>query len=75
MTQHSNDTRDGALPIGVAYATGELVQSLRAAAAHADPAQRAKAEARAKGFLSVLENLVSGALRVGQRQPYADTPT
>jgi hypothetical protein len=78
MTQRTTDTQglEGeSLSIGAGYVAGQLAQSLRAADAHTDPAQRAKAEARAEGFLSVLENLVSGALRVGQRQPYVDTPT
>lgn len=61
--------------IGVSYVAGQFAQSLRAAAAHSDPALQERAAARAKNFLSVLEHLSSGALRVGQRQPFADTPT
>ena len=80
MTERTNDSNEsqptGAEPvIGVSYVAGQLTQSLRAAAAHADPVLRERAEARAKSFLSVLKNLASGALRVGQRQPFADTPT
>lgn len=76
MTERASDEtpEDAGLSVGTGYVAGELVRSLRAAAAHADPAKREEAEARARGFLSVLQNLVSGALRVGQRQPYAHTP-
>jgi hypothetical protein len=80
MTEQTNDSNDsqptGAEPvIGVSYVAGQLAQSLRAAAAHVDPVLRERAEARAKSLLSVLKNLASGALRIGQRQPFADTPT
>ena len=79
MTQPTNDSKDMQPDpfepvIGTSYVAGQLAQSLRSAAAHADPVLREKAEARARSFLSVLENLVSGALRVGHRQPFADTP-
>ncbi len=80
MTQRRSDSKDtqpGDLEpaTGASYVAGQLARTLRAAAAHPDPVLREKADARAKSFLSVLENLVSGALRVGQRQPYADMPT
>jgi hypothetical protein len=79
MTERTNDSNDsqptGAEPvIGVHYVAGQLTQALRAAAAHVDPDLRERAKARAKSLLSVLKNLASGALRVGQRQPFADTP-
>jgi hypothetical protein len=61
--------------IGISYVAGQLARSLRTAAAHADPTLQERAAARAKSFLSLLQNLASGALRVGQRQPFADTPT
>ena len=61
--------------LGSAYATGELAASLRAAATHTDPELRARAEARSKSWLSVLANLASGALQIGQRAPYAGVPT
>ncbi len=68
--------RESHIPeIGTAYATGQLVASLRAAASHTDPVLRAKAEARSQSWLSVLTNLASGALKIGQRAPYAGVPT
>jgi hypothetical protein len=80
MTERASDS-NGSQPteaesfIGVSYVVGQLAQSLRAAVVHADPALRERAAARAKSFLSVLKHIASGALRVGQRQPFADTPT
>jgi len=80
MTQrrkHSKGTQRGDLmpDIGNSYVEGQLAQSLRAAQVHSDPVLRERAEARAKSLFTVLQNLMSGALRIGQRQPYADTPT
>lgn len=69
------ETDDFGRLIGGRYVAGQLAKSLRAAAAHADPVLRQRAELRAQRLLSVLENLISGKLRVGQRQPYRDTPT
>jgi hypothetical protein len=75
MGKHADDpTPEGTEPLGASYVVGQLAQSLRAAAAHTDPAMRDASEKRARGFLSVLQNLLSGALRVGHRQPYAGTP-
>ncbi|MFO0713432.1 MAG: hypothetical protein U0353_26510 [Sandaracinus sp.] len=73
--EHASASLDAMPGVGAAYVAGQLAASLRAAAAHTDPALRERAEARAKGFVAVLQNLVSGALRVGQRQPYAELPT
>lgn len=80
MTQRRQNSKgtpggDLKLTIGNSYVAGQLAQSLHAAQVHADPVLRERAEARAKSLFAVLQNLVSGALRVGQRQPYADTPT
>lgn len=69
---HSDD--DVGPVIGTGYVAGQLARSLRAAAAHTDPARREKAELRARRLLTVLENLASGVLRIGQRQPHADIP-
>lgn len=80
MRERANDS-SGLKPsqaesvIGVSYVAGQLAQSLHAAAANPDPALQERAAARAKRFLSVLKHLAAGALRVGQRQPFADTPT
>ncbi len=79
MTQRIDRSKD--LPLSdfesaicVEYTFGQLAQSLRAATMQTKPEQRAKAEARANKFLAVIQNLASGALKVGQRQPYSDTP-
>lgn len=80
MTERRTNSRstpgsDLELHISKNYVEGQLAQSLRAAMAHASPVLRERAEARAKSLFSVFQNLVSGALHVGQRQPYVDTPT
>src|SRR4051812_21681627 len=56
------------------YAAGQLAQSLRAAQTHTDPRLRAAADARAKGWIRVLEDLAKGLLRIGHRQPFEGTP-
>lgn len=80
MTQRSKNLKgtlgsDLEPNIGSSYVEGQLAQSLRAAQVHSSPMLRERAEARARSLFSVLQNLVSGALHVGQRQPYVDTPT
>lgn len=67
MTEHDPE-------IEPSYAIGQLAASLRAADAHTDPALRARAEQRAQRWRDVIRDLVSGALRVGQRKPHADMP-
>ena len=69
-------SNDGDRPaVGSYYARGQLVAALRAAASHTDPTLQKRAEARSTSWLAVLTNLASGALRIGERQPYRDTPT
>lgn len=60
--------------IGPGYAGGQLAAALRAAEQHDDPAQRERAAERASRWIDVLRNLASGALRAGQREPYAGMP-
>jgi hypothetical protein len=66
----------GSQPLfGSHYVAGQLARNLRVAASEDEPSVRERAQGRAKKFLSVVENMLSGSLDVGQRQPYADTPT
>ena len=56
------------------YALGRLVQALDAAVAHADPAVRKRAAARAGQWRAVLSGMSGGTLAIGSRTPVADTP-
>jgi hypothetical protein len=56
------------------YAYGRLVAALQSAATDPDPAVRARAAGKADRWRTVLDGMASGALRVGDRTPVADTP-
>lgn len=56
------------------YAVRELLRSLQASETHTDETLRAKAQERARAWMDVLTSIASGAMKVGERRPHADTP-
>ncbi|MFC7923106.1 hypothetical protein [Streptomyces cinereoruber] len=56
------------------YAEGRLARAFVTALTHADPATRARAEERVRGWRQVLAGMAAGTLRVGSRTPVRGLP-